>query len=734
MNELLTYLLKTAIIQCVLLLCYRLLMQGDTFHKMIRFYFMAGLMFSYIAPLIRFDFRILPPPIQSSIPQLHQFVQQEISAVSEIPAVLEIPAVSETYISPQTVVQWWQSYSFTDILTGLFVAGMLIMLIWMFVQYLSLACLHVCRKHKYPAYSILDVDMPIKPFSFMKRIYINPALHNASELDEIVKHELVHIRQYHSVDIIVAAINRSIFWWNPFVRILNGDIRNNLEYIVDNEMLQNGINRKHYQYHLLNVNQLTCQNNVVNYFNFSNIKKRIKMMNKEKTQPVYKIKWLLLPLVATVILLSFNVERAIATNVDFTVNSEIIELESTMEPIVEDDSLVNKVTDTSVKKLSGKVVGFTKTANDSIVIFGISDDCLIMIDGKESNKAGLAKLKQDEIHSVKVLKKDYAINKYGRKGENGMVIIETNDNVSKSKNRSDTAVFATLNQLAVNRLKDENTPLVIIDGKESNEAEFSKLNSSEVYSLSIMKDNVAIELYGEKGKNGVIIVETNGNAKASNPNKTSDTVTVKSVKLSELEVSGDGAVIDEELISSAFSIIIDGEELSVTELSKLKPGSIFSVNVTGVNGDNDKKIYIKTKNNGKILKSEQSDDVVVAVGRAASSASASFTSSASSGSSASSWSSAPAAPAAPFALTTLFAPDTVLMINQHSAVKGWKERNHAPLIIIDGKESNETEFSKLNSNEIQSISTFKGNVAIKKYGEKGKNGVIVIETNTGGDL
>ena len=173
--------------------------------------------------------------------------------------------------------------------------------------------------------------------------------------------------------------------------------------------------------------------------------------------------------------------------------------------------------------------------------------------------------------------------------------------------------------------------------------------------------------------------------------------------------------------------------MSVAELSKLKPGSIYSVNVTGVNGDNDKRIYIKTKDNGKILKFEQLDDVVVAVGGATSSASASFTSSASSGSSASSWSSASTAstaPTAPTALTTLFAPDTVLMIDQHSAVKGWKEMIYAPLIIIDGKESNEIEFSKLNSNEIQSISTFKGNVAIKKYGEKGKNGVIVIETNS----
>jgi beta-lactamase regulating signal transducer with metallopeptidase domain len=63
-------------------------------------------------------------------------------------------------------------------------------------------------------------------------------------MDEIIRHEQIHVNHYHSMDIIMAAINRIVFWWNPVVIILNRDIRNNLEYIVDNEMLQNGTNRK----------------------------------------------------------------------------------------------------------------------------------------------------------------------------------------------------------------------------------------------------------------------------------------------------------------------------------------------------------------------------------------------------------------------------------------------------------------------------------------------------------
>ncbi|MDR0384450.1 MAG: hypothetical protein LBH60_00055, partial [Prevotellaceae bacterium] len=242
MNDLLIYLLKAAMIQCLLPACYRLLMQRDTFHKMVRFYFMGGLVFSYIAPLIHFNFRILPP-------------EQNITAVPDIPMIFTVRyQYAETH---HATAQWWQQYAFTDILMTVLVAGMTVMLIRFVIRCLNLRRLHVSQRFRHGTYSILNVSMPIKPFSFGNRIYINAELHTAKELDEIVRHELVHVNQRHSIDIILATVNRIIFWWNPFVAILNSDIRNNLEYIVDDEMLQNGINRKHYQYSILNISRMT---------------------------------------------------------------------------------------------------------------------------------------------------------------------------------------------------------------------------------------------------------------------------------------------------------------------------------------------------------------------------------------------------------------------------------------------------------------------------------------------
>jgi hypothetical protein len=348
----------------------------------------------------------------------------------------------------------------------------------------------------------------------------------------------VHINQYHSIDIIASTINRIIFWWNPVVTVLNGDIRNNLEYIVDSEMLQNGTGRKHYQYNILNISQITYTNGIANYFNLHNLKKRIKMMNKEKTQPVYKMKWLLLIPVATLILLSFNMKRAIATNVDFVVNSEIFEPEPA--PVIEADTLVDK--NFKPEELFIRCCDSAKS------------EPLIIINDNESDSKELAKLTADSIISFSILKEESAIKLFGEKGKNGVVIVMTkgyknkgisiivdkkdldvdthrldfstnsiksshNDSIDiiglySEEGKSGVIFGTTKDEEASNPRKQlllESFPdsvLIIIDEKERDSKELQNLNPDTIRSIVIFKNNAAIEGYGEKGKNGVIVIET----------------------------------------------------------------------------------------------------------------------------------------------------------------------------------------------------------------------------------
>lgn len=113
------------------------------------------------------------------------------------------------------------------------------------------------------------------------------------------------MKQNHTLDILVGELLCIINWFNPFAWLIRHSIRQNLEFIADDFVLKNGLDKKTYQYHLLKVVG-TPQYRIANNFNFSSLKKRIVMMNKLKSAKLHLIKFLfVLPLIA-VLLVAFR--------------------------------------------------------------------------------------------------------------------------------------------------------------------------------------------------------------------------------------------------------------------------------------------------------------------------------------------------------------------------------------------------------------------------------------------
>jgi hypothetical protein len=96
-----------------------------------------------------------------------------------------------------------------------------------------------------------------------------------------------------------------INWYNPFAWLLKRSIRQNLEFIADNKVVQNGIDKKEYQYLLLKVIG-NSQYSIATQFNFSSLKKRIAMMNKTKSAKLQVARFLFLFPVLAIILLAFR--------------------------------------------------------------------------------------------------------------------------------------------------------------------------------------------------------------------------------------------------------------------------------------------------------------------------------------------------------------------------------------------------------------------------------------------
>jgi hypothetical protein len=286
MSFYLQYLLKLSVSLAVVYLLYQLLFRRLTFHNHNRWYLLGYTLLSFFIPLIDIS------------PVLERNDWSETSIINWVPLLDPV----NTTITTETR----DSFSAWQVFLLITVTGIVVMFARLLIQFLSF------RKMRRKAVAvdssslrIYQVNERIIPFSFGNSIFINHHLHSETELQEIIRHEFVHVKQRHSIDIIWAEILCLFNWFNPFAWLLKKAIRQNLEFIADNKVLQNGVNKKEYQYLLLKVIG-NHQYSIATAFNFSSLKKRIAMMNKLRSARVNLLRFLfILPLLA-VILVSFR--------------------------------------------------------------------------------------------------------------------------------------------------------------------------------------------------------------------------------------------------------------------------------------------------------------------------------------------------------------------------------------------------------------------------------------------
>jgi hypothetical protein len=128
---------------------------------------------------------------------------------------------------------------------------------------------------------------------------------------------------------------------------------------------------------------------------------------------------------------------------------------------------------------------------------------LYLVDGVVVTEAEATILNPEAIKSINVLKDKHAIEKYGKKGKNGVIEITTRKDDKEFENAAFPSVPPT-----VHNLKDSGkTPLVIIDG-EIKTVDLEKIDPETIESVSVLNDKTATDKYGDKAKDGVIEIKT----------------------------------------------------------------------------------------------------------------------------------------------------------------------------------------------------------------------------------
>lgn len=276
-NIIISYLVKASISIALFYGVYMLFLRTDTFLKLRRFYFLFAIAFSLVFPAFNIEI-----PVKSEAT-----VQIPTYWLSDMDLNLN-PGITENEASQISI---W-----TIILVGLSIISVIYALKFI-IQLFSVVKLRIDNEsEKRTSYCIVKMkDRAASPFSFFRWIFINSEDHSMQELEEIIAHEQVHVKQLHSIDTILSELLCVIFWWNPFVWFIKKEIRINLEYLADQGVLKAGYNPKQYQYILLQVsNKNTLGLPIINNFNISQLKKRIAMMNREDSPVFTSFKYLLI--------------------------------------------------------------------------------------------------------------------------------------------------------------------------------------------------------------------------------------------------------------------------------------------------------------------------------------------------------------------------------------------------------------------------------------------------------
>ena len=560
------YLIKVNASIILFYLCYKLLFQRDTFWMLRRTYLMVSVLFSFIYPLF-------------SIEGWLKKQEPIMSAISSI-------QLDELVISPSGVRNLGL-FTVENVLWAVFGLVALFMTFHILIQFYTI----VRRRLKGTKTSlmhipIIRIDEKITPFSFFQWIFINPKLYSESETAVILEHELTHVRQFHSVDVIVAQIQKMFCWFNPAAWLLEREIRHNLEYLADNQVLNSGFEPKKYQYHLLSLSYEPAESKLGNQFNVSPIKKRIKMMNSKKTKKSGLLKYALIIPIALVMLLMSTMQDMIAATknsvLEQTPQEVIIPISSSK--IVQGkrtsvDSEKKGIAILKLKNLKKKesaeldeivVVGYSSnekqdSENDKKV-FDVVEVPPVFAGGEKAMFEYLSKnirypveaqkqkiqgrvvvqfVVNDEgkVSNAKIV---YSIDTYldaealriinampdwtpGKQGGKNVSVryvlpiqfkLQGNEKTESpakslsgkvaevdSKDSQDSGVdIMTTKTTTTTTSKLGSDVLVVLDGIIIPNSQLNDIDPKDIESISVLKDKSATELYGEKGKNGVIII------------------------------------------------------------------------------------------------------------------------------------------------------------------------------------------------------------------------------------
>lgn len=556
------YVIKAAITLALLYSCFFIFLSKETFHRFNRCMLVGIMLISLFMPMFHFT-TSHPTTLNEEVYIVQNYIEHDT------------PPIIVTAQQAQGIT-WIQA------LTWIYMAGVVLMLILTLVQATSLIRFMSSgvRHTDSQGNTVILHNNDVPPFSIFRYIVMSVKDYESSR-QYILTHEQEHIRLGHTYDLLLLQGMKTLMWFNPFIWFLSRDLKAVHEYEADQAVINQGIDAKSYQQLLVMKVVGNRLQPFTNNLNHGSLKKRIVMMYQKPSN-----RWLMLKALCAIPVAALTI-NTFATPIETDPVEDMVKtLETTNVPAFNEvkETLLPPTEETAeaviddnapfaihpVKDQHGRIIGFSHEGEPAAGDFACTAE-YVFIDGRQATEAELRNYKTLLANSTfEMLKTEKGTAKYNYKDKHGIIVIHTQD---------------------ASAAPDDNEPLVLVNDVEinlpvdiktiTNEtiAEALGIQKDDIEGITVLIDNAATTIFGERGKNGVVDIKVVKSAflnRLPGIQKNEDgTYSINGRKVQKILVNGKEffkALSDDQEIPTIQNAIHDDPIFEVTEEPAQYPG------------------------------------------------------------------------------------------------------------------------------------------------------------------
>lgn len=401
MIGILNYLIQNTILFTIFWLLFVSISKNNTFFTLNRFFLVGLAIVTAFIPLLQVETttQILPKVVLSEV------------------------TITNNYSSPNGNTPF--KFNMANTIFFAYALGLLLSVFFFTLKFKRIIRLKKSSSFVSSHLAVLPVDSPLQAFTFLNTIYIHPSI-TSPDREVILRHESVHVKQRHYIDLMLFEILCCIFWFNPLYRWAKINLMATHEFIADE--LACGNNRLEYS-QLLVTNALKLPASFFNSFSqTNNLKRRLIMLTTKKSNQSKRIAYLAaVPLCLTALFFqSFQLKMAEIPQVQFTSNPDLNLKNEVSKPKTGDKNAEFKGGFNELSKYLSSSILYPEEAKKQKIEGKVIIEFTVSKDGKINDpilKKGVHKLLDDEALRVVAAMPDWepAISN-GKKANSQMVL------------------------------------------------------------------------------------------------------------------------------------------------------------------------------------------------------------------------------------------------------------------------------------------------------------------------